>query len=291
MEWQPTHHHGSAILSQVFFPGLGQPPPSLPQSQWAPFFHWVGFSWSHPAPTISAPSSLPGSAFVRQLGRRNWLPPRLTAAAEGLVMNISLQCLLFTDVNGKNLHLPVPPRPRELRPKQAKAPPGGEPSCGWLEGEGRRCRGRVKEEELKREAQTQRKEGGRVQEERLGTRRNWGCEQTSQKRELSVPWAGLNIILSGGRNEQHVSDSSGGQFQRVGVSCKFRCSYLCVRSHMDPWRTAPIVSALPGTAPHAPMAWSHRTLNTRASTPSLSPLVGKGGQPWSWQRDKCHPQA
>lgn len=56
-------------------------------------------------------------------------------------MNILTQCLLFTRVNGKNLHLPVPPGPRELRPKQASASPGGEPSCvdGWRE-EGAGCR-------------------------------------------------------------------------------------------------------------------------------------------------------
>lgn len=75
-------------------------------------------------------------------------------------------------MNGKNLHLPVPPGPRELRPKQASASPGGEPSCeeGWRE-EGARMEGGVEEKELARGGPDPEEGGRKSQEERLETKR------------------------------------------------------------------------------------------------------------------------
>lgn len=45
-------------------------------------------------------------------------PTQISIQAEALVMNLSISCLLFTHMNGENLHLPVPPVPIELQPRQ-----------------------------------------------------------------------------------------------------------------------------------------------------------------------------
>ena len=75
-------------------------------------------------------------------------------------------------MNGKNLHLPVPPGPRELRPKQASASPGGEPSCedGWREEGG--AGGRGGEKELARGGPDPEEGGRKSQEELLEKKRN-----------------------------------------------------------------------------------------------------------------------
>lgn len=51
-------------------------------------------------------------------------------------MNILIQCLLFTHMNGENLHLPVPPVHKELQHKQPHTQKAQ--LCGGTEGGGAR---------------------------------------------------------------------------------------------------------------------------------------------------------
>lgn len=75
--------------------------------------------------------------------------------------------------------------------------------------------------------------------------------------------------------------AGGAGFRGVGVSCKSVQLFVATQPY-GPLEDSMVSAPARHCPPPPPMAWSPGPPNTRASTPSLSPLVGKeGGQPWN----------